>query len=151
MGMFYGHNKPLPLSDTLRAEYGLLYNFIVVFDSRNIAPTGCHVPTWTEIDTLVTYVGGSSIGGGKLIETGTDHWILPNWGADNTYLFTGVGTGQRSGIDGSFSMLNKYGIHWTTTIDDTNFYKTLLLRYNTESITIPDITSYQHGCAISCI
>ena len=26
MGMFYGHNKELPLTDTLRGEYGLLYN-----------------------------------------------------------------------------------------------------------------------------
>jgi len=151
MGMFYGHNKQLPLSDTLRGEYGLLYNLNVVFDSRNIAPTGCHVPTWTELNTLITYIGGFEVGGGKLKETGIDHWDFPNLGADNIYLFTGVGNGQRSGIDGSFAMLNKYGIHWTTTLDDTNFYKTLLLRYNYRSIPTPCSTIKQAGCAIRCI
>ena len=91
MGMFYGHNKPLPLSDTLRGEYGLLYNINAVLDSRNIAPSGCHVPTWTEVNTLITYIGGFEEGGGKLKETGTEHWDFPNLGADNIYLFTGVG------------------------------------------------------------
>ncbi len=151
MGMFYGHNKELPLTDTLRGEYGLLYNINAVLDTRNIAPSGCHVPTWTEINTLATYIGGFTVGGGKLKETGIDHWDFPNLGADNIYLFTGVGNGQRSGINGSFAMLNKYGIHWTTTLDYTNFYKTLLLRYDVRSITSPISTNKQSGCAIRCI
>lgn len=151
MGMFYGHNKQLPLSDTLRGEYGLLYNINAVLDSRKIAPTGCHVPTWTELNTLITYIGGFEVGGGKLKETGIDHWDFPNAGADNIYLFTGVGNGQRGGIDGRFAMLNKYGIHWTTTLDYTNFYKTLLLRYDIRYITSPISTHKQAGCAIRCI
>lgn len=151
MGMYYGHNKELPLPDTLQGEYGLLYNINAVLDSRNIAPSGCHVPTWAEINTLVTYIGGFSVGGGKLKETGTDHWDFPNFGADNIYLFTGVGNGQRSGIYGYFEALNQYGIHWTTTLDHTDFYKTLLLRYDVRSISSTISTSKQAGCAIRCI
>ena len=48
-------------------------------------------------------------------------------------------------------MLNKYGIHWTTTLDYTDFYKTLLLRYDIRSITYPISTGKQAGCAIRCI
>lgn len=151
MGMFYGHNKELPLPDTLRGEYGLLYNINAVLDSRNIAPSGCHVPTWAEINTLVTYIGGFDEGGGKLKETGVDHWDFPNSGADNSYLFTGVGSGQRNSANGSFAMLNKYGIHWTTSLYYTDYYKTLLLRYDFGSIASTIITDKQAGCAIRCI
>ena len=47
-------------------ELGLLYNMYAVLDSRNIAPAGCHIPTWEEINTLITYIGGFKVGGGKL-------------------------------------------------------------------------------------
>src|ERR1035437_2773762 len=57
-------------SSTNKATYGNLYNWSVVNDSRNIAPTGWHVPTKAEWTTLITYLGNANIVGDLLKETG---------------------------------------------------------------------------------
>ena len=93
MGMFYGHNqvKREPLSGL---GYGLLYNWYAASDA-NFATSGWHVPSYTEWTTLITYLGGSSVAGGKLKETGTVHWASPNTGATNESGFTGLPGGYR--------------------------------------------------------
>jgi uncharacterized protein (TIGR02145 family) len=76
-------------------KYGLLYNFHTILDARNIAASGWHVPTQTEFNTLDTYLGGSSIAGGKLKETGFTYWDSPNSSATNEFYFNGRGAGMR--------------------------------------------------------
>ncbi len=68
-------------NDSNANTYGYLYSWYAVNDSRNIAPEGWHIPTDEEWQTLVEYLGGSSVAGGKLKEEGTDHWQSPNLGA----------------------------------------------------------------------
>src|SRR4029078_12512714 len=65
------------------ATYGRLYTWYAVADSRNVCPTGWHVPSDAEWTTLTTYLGGESVAGGKLKENGTVHWESPNTGATN--------------------------------------------------------------------
>lgn len=80
--------------------YGRLYNYYAVSDNRNIAPSGWHVPTPTEVSTLISTVGGNVSGGGNLKQVGTIHWLTPNTGATDSYQFGAVGGGQRR--DGFF-------------------------------------------------
>ena len=75
--------------------YGKLYNLYAVNDSRNICPTGWHVPKPTEWSTLLTYLGWDSSTGGKLKETGLAHWAYPNTGATNESGFTALPGGMR--------------------------------------------------------
>ena len=82
-------------------SYGLLYNGYVAIDVRGIANTGWHVPTYTEMQTLSTYVGGSGI---SMRETGTTYW--GSGGGTNIYEFNARGNGIRSAINGVFSNLN---------------------------------------------
>jgi uncharacterized protein (TIGR02145 family) len=49
---------------------------------KNVCPTSWHVPTDAEWTTLTTYLGGESVAGGKLKETGTTHWQVPNTGSN---------------------------------------------------------------------
>ena len=154
MGMFYGHNQALP---SKIGELGLLYNMYTVLDSRNIAPNGCHVPTWSEIRTLAGYLGGFYIAGGKLKEVGTVHWDSPNSGASDLYSFTAVGGGTRSSSNGEFVFIKQRGVHWTTSLAFTDYYKTMLLEYNSEfiynygGIYEAFVVYARAGCSIRCI
>ena len=47
-------------------KYGMLYNWFAVDDSRNLAPKGWHVPTDSEWQVLVEFLGGDGLAGGKM-------------------------------------------------------------------------------------
>lgn len=93
--------------------YGALYNWYTV-ETGNLCPTGWHVPTDDEWTILTDYLGGSGVAGGKLKETGTAHWALPNTGATNETGFTALPGGYRH-YSGSFSFVGLYGDWWSST------------------------------------
>ncbi|MCD4729200.1 MAG: hypothetical protein K8R74_01270 [Bacteroidales bacterium] len=97
------------------ATYGKLYNYYAVNDSRNIAPAGWHIPTDAEWTILTDYLGGRTVAGGKLKETGTTHWISPNTGASNETGFTGLPGGMRVGSTPSstYAFMGIYGYWWS--------------------------------------
>ena len=93
--------------------YGSLYNWYAVDDSRNIAPAGWHVPTDEEWQTLVDYLGGSGVAGGKLKETGTTHWKSPNEGATNESGFSALPGGYHF-HDGGYSSMGSSAAFWSS-------------------------------------
>jgi uncharacterized protein (TIGR02145 family) len=93
------------------SSYGALYNWYTV-NTGKLAPSGWHVPSNAEWLTLVTYLGGASVAGGKLKETGFTHWHSPNTGADNSSGFTALPGSSRVGSDGSFNIPGEAGIWW---------------------------------------
>ena len=97
---FWSHTK---LYDNV--QYGLLYNLYAATDSRNIAASGWHVPTNAEFITLQTYLGGATVAGGKLKETGLTYWGSPNTGATNEAMYNGRGAGYRN-ESGTFVNIN---------------------------------------------
>jgi len=99
--------------------YGALYNWYVV-ETGNVCPTGWHVPTDAEWTILTDYLGGTSVAGGKLKDTGTTHWTSPNTGATNETGFTALPGGCR-GSGGSFDDVGRFGYWWSSTeISSTN-------------------------------
>ncbi|KPK83082.1 MAG: hypothetical protein AMS27_13335 [Bacteroides sp. SM23_62_1] len=98
---------------TYKNPYGALYNWYVV-NSNKLCPTNWHVPTEGEWTTLMNYLGGSDIAGGKLKEAGTIHWLTPNTGATNETGFTALPGSGRS-YTGQFGLLNKFGNWWSST------------------------------------
>jgi len=94
--------------------YGRLYNWYAASDSRGICPDGWHVPTSTEWFALLTYLGDSSLAGGKLKETGTTHWNTPNTGATNESGFTGLPAGARY-LDLDFHYMGDGAGLWSST------------------------------------
>jgi len=98
-----------------KTPYGALYNWFAVNDPRNIAPAGWHVPSDAEWTTLITYLGGESVAGGKMKEAGTTHWLSPNTDADNSSGFAALPGGYRFGYDGTFDYLGIVGGYWSST------------------------------------
>jgi len=104
---------------TYKSIFGALYNGYAVSTGK-LCPSGWHVPTDNEWTVLTAFLGGESIAGGKLKETGTSHWASPNIGATNETGFTAVPAGFRS-TNGPFQPFGSYGIWWSSTEYTTSF------------------------------
>jgi uncharacterized protein (TIGR02145 family) len=82
--------------------YGKLYNWFAVSDPRHVCPSGWHEPTNAEWNSLADYLGGTSEAGGKMKTTGLQYWNSPNLDATNESGFSGMPSGRRGFIGGSF-------------------------------------------------
>ncbi len=86
-------------SSVNNGRFGKLYNWHAVNDWRGISPVRPHVPDQQEWQSLVIFLGGYSIAGGKLKDTWATYWNNPNVGATNESGFSGRGGGHRSAYD----------------------------------------------------
>jgi uncharacterized protein (TIGR02145 family) len=135
--------------------YGRLYNWFAVNDSRNLAPAGWHVPSDDEWTTLAFYLGGVSVAGGKLKETGTSHWFSPNTGATNETGFTALPGGYRD-YWGKFRLNGDRGYWWTST-EDLGFYVGsvyfFMTKINAELLyyDYPGRGNIQNGYSVRCV
>lgn len=96
-----------------RDTYGALYNWHTI-NTGNLCPLGWHVPNDIEWTSLTTYLGGLSVAGGKLKESGMTHWTSFNIAATNESGFTALPGGIRD-YGGAFSSLHENGIWWSST------------------------------------
>ena len=120
----YYNNDP-----TTEATYGKLYNWYAVNDSRGLAPIGYHIPSDTEWTTLTTYLGGNSIAGGKMKETGLSHWLSPNTEATNESAFTAIPTGFRNN-SGSFFSNGQANYLWSSSSYNTTDSFAIYIAYS---------------------
>jgi uncharacterized protein (TIGR02145 family) len=70
---------------TLKNTYGAYYNWYAVIDNRNLCPSGWHVPSKAEWENLISYLGGDSEAGEKIVS--------------NEIAFTAVFAGWRTNPD----------------------------------------------------
>lgn len=130
--------------------YGYLYNWYAVNDNRNIAPSGWHVSTDDEWQTLIDNLGGSSVAGGKLKETGTTHWYSPNTGATNESDFTVLPGGYRYSADGNYYHLGNHGAFWSSTGNNSRNAWYRRLHYNYSNV-YRYFNYKQNGFSIRCV
>ena len=135
-------------SVTYKPTYGALYNWYAV-NTGNLCPTGWHVPTEAEWGTLTSYLGGNSVAGGKLKETGLIHWNSPNDGATNEVGFNGLPGGFRAYM-GPYVGIGSEGRFWTSseyTLSDA-YYLTL---NSNNPMSAPSFFSKLFGHSVRCI
>jgi uncharacterized protein (TIGR02145 family) len=130
------------------ATYGRLYTWHTVVDSRNICPTGWHVPSDTEWETLKSFLGGEAIAGGKLKESGTTHWLAPNTGANNETGFTALPGGYRS-VNGAYVVINTSCWFWSASDNSPLGWGQSL--HNTDAILIRWGFNKPAGVSVRCI
>jgi len=124
---------------------GSLYNYYAVQDSRNLAPKGWHIPSHNEWITLVNYLGGDSIAGGKLKETGTSDWDSPNTGATNSSGFTAL-------PDGGFGKLSLHfgigteGYWWCS-----SYCAAYCIEYNSAHVYLTSESELCIGYSVRCV
>jgi uncharacterized protein (TIGR02145 family) len=106
--------------DSLRT-WGLMYNWYAATDSRNIAPTGWHLPTDADWQQLSDYLGGDAVSGGKCMEQGLRNWSETISGIVNETGFTAIGGGMiwndvsYAAPSYSFNRPREIGVYWSAT------------------------------------
>jgi uncharacterized protein (TIGR02145 family) len=149
------------------ANYGRLYTWYAVTDSRNICPTGWHVPTDTEWTTLETYLivhgynyDGTTIGN-KIAKAlaSTTLWTS-NAGTGtvgntdystkrNATGFTALPGGYRDNV-GTFSLIGNLGGWWSSTEFSTTDAWCLGMNYG-NSDAFRGFVIKQGGFSIRCL
>lgn len=138
------------LNDPDQSEiYGKLYNWYAVNDSRNLAPSGWHIPTDEEFTTLTSYLGGEDFAGGKMKEAGSSHWCNTNTGATNESGFTALPGGIRS-HEYDFLPGCDWGFWWTSTsASDSTAYNRII--FDWETIVSRVDNNKKSGYSVRCI
>ena len=142
--------------------YGKLYNWYAVAGIYNsvslndvslrkqFAPNGWHIPSDAEWTTLIDFLGGDAVAGGKMKETGTTHWTSPNTDATNSSSFTALPGGTRS-YDGTFTYsIGIFGFWWSSSGLDNQyaFYRGLSnITVSSYRASTPKLT----GASVRCI
>lgn len=141
------------------SAYGNLYNRHAMISGK-LCPAGWHVPSDTEWEVLAVYLGGDTLAGGKMKESGTAHWLAPNTGAFNESGFTGLPSGFLS-VSGSggggcdvrsapgVTGLGSVGSYWSATLIDSVASVRTLTNQST-SVDFWNITPID-GFAVRCI
>ncbi len=130
--------------------YGALYNWFTV-NTGNLCPLGWHVPDSNECNQLATYLGGYSIAGGKLKETGLTHWINPNTGATNETGFTALPAGLRYAV-GSFSFdgITNEGYWWSSS--EYDYYNSIYILVYEDMEKLGKYGFYRrYGISVRCL
>jgi uncharacterized protein (TIGR02145 family) len=104
--------------DYYESIYGKEYNWYACVDSRNVCPTGWHVPSQPEFLELINTAGGQASAGGNL--KSLNLYTNTNVGATNAFGFTAIPAGyfQTSGVN--WSWLGSKAYFWTTSEVSTN-------------------------------
>lgn len=116
------------------ATYGRLYSwngamhYSTEEGAQGACPDGWHIPTDTEWDQLATFLGGTSVAGGKMKEAGTDHWNPPNSGATNESGFTALPAGEYDDVH--YWLLHEYAVMWSSTQTSSTFCRYRYLAYD---------------------
>jgi uncharacterized protein (TIGR02145 family) len=104
-------------------KYGFLYNWYAV-NTGMLAASGWAVPTHDDFDTLRIYLGGASVAGTKLRESGTTYWeiVSPYIEGTNDVNFDGRGAGFRHYSTAAFSGIRQQLMLWCTDADPNCYY-----------------------------
>lgn len=125
------------------AKYGKLYNWYAVNDPRGLAPKGWHIPSDSEWDVLVTYLGGDEAAGEKM--KSKSGWCKDCQGNDKSG-FAGLPGGVRY-VNGIFDVVGGIGYWWSAS--EENILYALLRTLNSRLIYCVKKFNYNKGCGLS--
>lgn len=129
--------------------YGLFYNFYAMVDSREISSGDQNfaVPTKEQWETLVSYLGGSTVAGGKLKAIGFTYWDAPNTGATDEVGFAARGSSIRNYDGVMYPTVKDSTLFWSSTADTATKSFVIRLEYNTDEITIASVKN-EYGFSV---
>jgi uncharacterized protein (TIGR02145 family) len=132
---------PFPPKTT---AYGLSYNWYAV-NTGKLCPTGWHVPTDAEWETLTDYLGGDSVAGDKLKTA--DFWVLTNKITTNeSGVMTQIPVSPTANNESGFTAIpgsyrnsgagDESGFWWSSSESDTNNATGRYMSYSSSEVWI---------------
>ena len=116
---------------------------------RGVCPTGWHLPTEAEFETLFTAVGGSSTAGTKLKSTsGWNDDYGKNGNGTDDYSFSALSAGGRY-YDGDYLDEGDYAIFWSSTEIISGYAYDVYLDYDDEALLFYDPKDI--GFSVRCV
>ncbi len=139
-------------NDSLNGEkYGKIYNWHAVNDYRGLAPEGWIVPSYDQWTSLVNYLGGSWVAGGKLrsqVGWGPDEEGVNVTGTNETNFSALPGGTRFSG--GTFTSKGYLVKYWSSTMENQGeVYHALTSSKN--NLLNQFSTSIDNGLYVRCI
>ncbi|MBE0648178.1 MAG: hypothetical protein IH596_10370 [Bacteroidales bacterium] len=130
---------------------GRLYNWHTIYPSvfGVVCPPGFHVPTDDDWNTLVAYLGGPDVAGGKMKETLYLHWSTPNTGATDESGFSALGRGYW-GNGESIGFYHTVLFYTSTPGSDSVVFRALC-DTSARIIRIADTARGSYAASIRCI
>jgi uncharacterized protein (TIGR02145 family) len=126
--------------------YGKLYNYYAVEDTRGICPTGWHVPTENEWQSLPD--GGSLKS--MLTQPSIGGWNFPNQGANNLSGFSALPGGAFS-VQYGHNGLGLSGTWWSSTITQNSYPRYYTLNWDYPTLYQFNNWWQNYGASIRCI
>jgi uncharacterized protein (TIGR02145 family) len=126
---------------------------------QGICPSGWHIPADAEWCQLETFLDptincsrngyGGTDAGGKMKETGSSHWLIPNIGATNSSGFTALPGGLHN--PPSFINSQTHGIFWSTTLDGPDMAFNRALFYDLATFSRGEMNSQVISTSVRCL
>ena len=133
------------------SPYGALYNFYSI-ETGLLCPTGWHVSSQTEWETLVNYLGGKEIAGGKLKDYFGNYWTSPNHCIENNGYFIGLPGGYRHSRNGTYYAKGLLGCWWANRISkEDNSMALQISLENSEIFTTETYVNKNVGASVRCV
>jgi len=138
-------------NETNKSIYGGLYNWYAV-NTGILAPPGWRIPSINDWIQLANTLGGESIAGGKMKETGISLWFNPT-GATNSSGFSARPGGIRgTNYSGEFLALGTDANWWSSSAYNTSFVYNASINYAADSLKIDSLrTPKFDGLSVRCI
>ncbi len=136
--------------------YGALYSWEELMNynfqegSKGICPEGWHIPTVTDWQILINFLGGVELAGGKLKEPGTSHWKSPNIISDEMSNFNALPSGfYNSQSTTHFQGIDELTYLWSSS-GNTAFSWSILLQH-ADTATVILSNPVLSGLPVRCI
>ena len=140
-GSWYYGNDSVSFSET----YGRLYNWQT---AQQVCPADWYLPDEDDWLDLINYLGGTELAGGRIKESGNEHWDLPNKGATNASGFTALPAGKKD-FGGGYHHLGYYSKFWSASKVNTDWGKAFEVNSNSGEIfagTVSKETAFSIRC-----
>jgi uncharacterized protein (TIGR02145 family) len=135
---------------TYKKTSGALYNWYAV-NTDKLCPSGWHVPNDAEWTTMINYLGGKNIAGGKLKDVDSTLWSEPNTGATNESGFSAIPGGYRYGVVGGMFLGFGYTGYWWSSSELSSFEAWSYYLHNSITDVVRIQNGKKYGYSIRCI